>query len=142
MKINAKTRYGLRVLLELATNSGEKHNVLQKDIAKEQGISEKYLDQVISGLKKGNLIKNISKKRSGYMLSKPPEKITLFDIYCIFTPDKKIVDCLDHSTGCKRNGGCAPMQVWNEFGNHIEDYMKSITIKSVANLHEKLTNNT
>lgn len=132
MKINSKTRYGLRVLLELATNSDEKHNVLQKDIAREQGISEKYLDQVISGLKKGNLIKNISKKRSGYMLTKPTNEITLFDIYNIFTPDNKIVECLNHSMECERKGECIPMQVWTEFGNVINNYMKSITIESIV----------
>lgn len=138
MKINAKTRYGLRVLLELATNSDEKHNILQKDIAKEQGISEKYLDKVILGLKKGNLIKNISKKRSGYMLAKPTDKITLFDIYNIFNPNNKIVDCLDHSMGCERKRECIPMQVWTELGNVIDNYMKSISIESIVNIHEKL----
>lgn len=140
MKINSKTRYGLRVLLELATNSDEKHNVLQKDIAREQGISEKYLDQVILGLKKGNLIKNISKKRSGYMLTRPTNEITLFDIYSIFTPGNKIIECLDHSMGCDRKGGCAPMQVWTELGNKINNYMKSITIESIVDLDKKLIN--
>ncbi|HRS19749.1 MAG TPA: Rrf2 family transcriptional regulator, partial [Bacteroidales bacterium] len=72
MKLNTKTRYGLRAIIEIAMNSSE-HGVLQKDIAKTQNISNKYLDQIIAELKSADLIVNTGGKKSGYRLNGDPK---------------------------------------------------------------------
>lgn len=62
MKLNTKVRYGLRTMLEIALQEDNK-GVFQKDIAKNQQISEKYLDLIIASLKANGLIANTSGKK-------------------------------------------------------------------------------
>jgi len=80
MKINTKIRYGLRTMIEIALNENQS-GVLQKDIAKNQQLSEKYLDQIIASLKVSGLIVNAGGKKSGYILNKPLSEIKIYDIY-------------------------------------------------------------
>src|SRR5690554_4558994 len=88
MKITTKTRYGLRAMIEIARETNEQ-GILQKEIARRQDLSNKYLDQIILGLKLADLIMNVHGKKSGYILARPAEEITLFDIYQAFEPDRK-----------------------------------------------------
>ncbi|HBK42488.1 MAG TPA: Rrf2 family transcriptional regulator, partial [Porphyromonadaceae bacterium] len=64
MKINSKIRYGLRTMIEIACCK-EPTGILQKDIAKNQNISVKYLDYIISALKLKGLISNTKGRGSG-----------------------------------------------------------------------------
>ena len=83
MKFNTKTRYGIRSMLEIAMNK-EQDGVFQKDIAKNQNISIKYLDHIIHSLKASRLIVNVRGKKSGYTLTREPSEITMFDIHNAF----------------------------------------------------------
>ena len=71
MKFNTKTRYGVRVVFELALNVNKEGGTLQKEIAESQHVSIKYLDHIISSLKKAGLISNVGGKKSGYVLARP-----------------------------------------------------------------------
>ena len=71
MKMNTKTRYGLRAMIEISKNDPSS-GILQKEISEIQEIPLKYLDSIITGLRNAGLIVNFSVKRSGYILSKPP----------------------------------------------------------------------
>ena len=72
MKISTKGRYALRLMIDLAENStGEP--VSLKDVAKRQGISDKYLEQIISILNKAGFVKSIRGAQGGYLLRKPAE---------------------------------------------------------------------
>jgi Rrf2 family protein len=83
MKFSTKTRYGLRALIEIAKDElGE--GVFQKDISKNQDISIKYLDQIIQSLKVAGLIVNVKGKKSGYILTRKPSEITVYDIHRAF----------------------------------------------------------
>ena len=76
MKISTKGRYALRLMLDLAIhNTGEA--VSLKDIAKRQGISDKYLEQIISVLNKAGFVKSIRGAQGGYLLKKKPEEYTV-----------------------------------------------------------------
>ncbi len=56
MKISTKTRYALRLMLDLAQNQGDYQWVSLKDIAERQGVSKKYLEQIVSMLHKARLL--------------------------------------------------------------------------------------
>jgi Rrf2 family protein len=101
MKLNTKTRYGIRAMIELAMDWGGK-GMFQKEISERQEISYKYLDHIISALKTKGLISNVDGKKSGYRLAKKPEEISVYDIYKAFEPALQIVDCIGEHGECVR----------------------------------------
>ena len=101
MKLNKKTTYGLRAMIELAMN-WEKEGIYQKDIARKQDISFKFLDHIISNLKAAGLVVNVEGHKSGYKLVKNPANISVYDIYRAFESELAIVDCLNEEGICKR----------------------------------------
>jgi len=132
MKLNTKTRYGIRTMIELAMDWGGK-GLFQKDISERQSISYKYLDHIISALKTKGLIINVEGKKSGYRLSRKPEDITVYDIFTAFEPELSIVDCVSSSKEkCIGNKSCAAQELWCELNNHIIKFLKSQNLKVLS----------
>mgnify|MGYP002230924277 CR=1 FL=1 len=76
MKISTKGRYAVRVMLDLAlNNNGECIKV--KEIAARQGISEKYLEQIIAVLNKAGYVKSVRGAQGGYRIAKDPADYTV-----------------------------------------------------------------
>ena len=79
MKVSTKGRYALRLMLDLAIHdTGE--NIALKTIAKRQGISGKYLEQIIGILAKAGFVKSVRGSSGGYRLARSPEEYTVGDI--------------------------------------------------------------
>lgn len=131
MKINTKTRYGIRTMLEIALKKSL-GGILQKDIAENQNISFKYLDQIISSLKSAGLITNAKGKKSGYILTRAPEKITIYDIYKAFGPEINIVECLSEHIHCPDEQHCASRDFWEGLNSTIISYMEGYTLKELV----------
>lgn len=133
MKINTKIRYGLRTMIEIAS-LGNQEGVLQKDIAKNQKISLKYLDPIIASLKLKRLIVNSKGKGSGYVLAKPAEQISMLDIYTAFERIE-VVDCINNQSYCIRSThDCLANYYWMEFS---QDFVKMLAKKSLKDIIEK-----
>ncbi len=75
MKISTKGRYALRLMLDLAVNASEEP-VSLKSVAQRQGISDKYLEQIISILNRAGYVKSIRGAQGGYLLRRRPQDIT------------------------------------------------------------------
>ena len=102
MKISTRTRYGVRTMIEIAKGHPDR-GVFQKEIATNQLLSLKYLDHIIHALKTARLISNTKGKKSGYVLTRKPSEITVFDIHRAFEPGICLVENTGLSWGC-RNG--------------------------------------
>lgn len=114
MRINTKIRYGLRTIIEIAHTS-DPNGVLQKDIAKNQHISLKYLDSIISSLKIKGLVANSKGRGSGYRLTREPKDISMLDIYTAFE-QIVVVECINNKSLCERaTHECKAKNYWNEF---------------------------
>ena len=137
MKFSTKTRYGVRAILEIAMNDSE-NGIYQKDISQHQNISYKYLDHIITALKVAGLVTKAGGRKSGYILTRGPEKITINDIHNAFEPGVRVVDCLSHSYTCKREGSCASKGFWGQLNNTIIAYLKSTTLKDLMEDQMKL----
>ncbi len=137
MKLNTKTRYGVRTMVELAMD-WEGKGLLQKEISERQTISYKYLDHIISALKTRGLIANIDGKKSGYRLTRAPEDITVYDIFMAFEPDMSIVDCLSPDGKCTNQKACASQDLWSNLNTHIISFLKSEDLKSLADKQRKI----
>jgi Rrf2 family protein len=127
MKINAKMHYGLKAMIELALNAGEK-GLLQKEIAENQCMPNRFMDAVIHDLKVAGLVVNVAGKKSGYKLAKNPENITAYEVYRAFSPDLYIHFCLAGADICPRSEHCASHCFFYDFNLKMESYMKSMTL--------------
>jgi Rrf2 family protein len=132
MKISTRTRYGVRTMIEIARGNPEK-GVFQKDIAINQSLSIKYLDHIIHALKTARLITNTRGKKSGYILTRKPSEITIFDIHRAFEPGICIVECLSGSYQCNMIDGCQARGFWGRLNNLIYDYFRSVTLDDLIN---------
>ncbi len=137
MKFNTKTRYGVRVVLELALNADKEGGTYQKEIAASQDVSVKYLDHIISALKKAGLIANLGGKKSGYILTRPANEITIYDVYAAFDDELAIIDCLIAEGHCPRKDICAMKEYWCELNDTIRRNMQSMDMRTMASQHRK-----
>jgi Rrf2 family protein len=109
-----------------------------KEIAKNQGISVKYLDHIIHALKVSGLIQNVKGKKSGYTLVKKPGDISLYEILNAFEPGICVVECLSKSVACNREKGCAAKGFWGDLNNKIIDHFKSVSLADLVNKQVEL----
>lgn len=129
MKVNTKTRYGIRAMVEIGLHTPE-GGIFQKDIAAKQEISNKYLDHIIHALKVAGLIRRMG-HRGGYVLAKEPETITMFDINSAFEPGICIIDCLDCLIKCPKELECCTKDFWLLLNNTIIEIFKSHSLKDL-----------
>jgi len=130
MRINTKIRYGLRTMIEIA-GSTDTNGMLQKDIAKNQNISLKYLDPIISSLKLKGLIANSKGRGSGYRLTREPKEITMLDIYTAFE-QIVVVECINNLNYCDRSmHDCKGRNYWNEFKNEFAEMLQRKNLEQI-----------
>jgi Rrf2 family protein len=89
------------------------------NIAKRQGISVKYLEQLIIPLKKSGFIKSIRGSKGGHMLSKPPSEITVGEIVKVLEGGIDLTGCVQEKGSCERSGYCLVRKVWQEASEAI-----------------------
>jgi Rrf2 family protein len=118
-------------MIELA-NDKANEGVYQKDISKNQDISIKYLDQIIHSLKVAGLITNVKGKKSGYILTKKPSEILIYDIHRAFENDICVIDCMSANFKCDRLTGCTVQSFWRGLNQLVIDYFKNTTLEDVA----------
>ena len=118
-------------MLELAL-SEDQEGLYQKDIAIKQDISVNYLDQIIAALKTAGLIRNAGGKKSGYVLNKPKEDISIYDVYLAFEEDLAIIGCLIEGDTCPRGKHCVLREFWCGLNNNIKDYMESMSLSQLV----------
>lgn len=132
MKISTKGRYAVRVMLDLAlNNTGECIKV--KDIAARQGISEKYLEQIIAVLNKAGYVKSVRGAQGGYKIAKAPEEYTVGMILRLTEGSMAPVACLDEGAEeCDRCDTCETLQVWKDLYAAVNQVIDHVTIADLV----------
>jgi Rrf2 family transcriptional regulator, cysteine metabolism repressor len=131
MKLSTKARYATRFMLDLAIHSKEGFVPL-KDIAKRQGLSWKYLWNLIGPLKSAGLINSSRGSQGGYILSKPINQVNLKDIVNAVEGPLCLVDCVENPSLCKRSKVCVSRDIWAETSGKIQIYLESITLEDMV----------
>lgn len=129
MKISTKGRYGLTIMMELATRTGEGPTSL-KSIAEKNQLSEHYLEQLISPLRNAGMVKSIRGAYGGYILSKPAESITSGDIIRVLEGPISPVDFTEEDDPAKRN-------LWIRIRDAIADVLDSTTLSDLVNYQDE-----
>jgi len=130
MKLTKKTRYGTRLLIDLAQHQNE-GAVQMGEISIRQNISVKYLEQIVRPLKKAKFVKSIRGPKGGHMLARKPEKITLGDITRLFEGQAELVDCISDPEKCPKSDDCVVRRGWQKATMALYKELDSI---SIANL--------
>ncbi len=140
MKISTKGRYALRFMIDLAVNSGS--FVALKDTAARQGISKKYLEQIVPLLNKSGMLITNRGYQGGYKLARKPEEYTIGDILRITEGSLAPVSCLDGEVNlCERQDGCPTLDLWKGLYKAITDYLDSVTVQDLVDRYYNLGTN-
>ncbi len=131
MKISTKGRYALRMLIELAAHQEEGFMSL-KEISEHQGISKKYLEQIVPMLNKSGILRTNRGNKGGYMLAKSPRECTVGDVLRATEGSLAPVACLEYEVNdCPRAESCATLYVWQGLQKTVESYLDSVTIQDI-----------
>ena len=129
MKISTKGRYALRMVIDLAEHT-EDGFISLKDIAARQGLSKKYLEQIVPLLNKTGMLSTTRGYQGGYRLAKAPSECT---------GGVAPVSCLEHTPNpCERCSACDTLPVWEGLNRVIMDYLDGITIQTILDQKHEL----
>ena len=141
MRLTTKSRYGLRMVLDLALYA-DQGPVPISDIAQRQKISVKYLERLISQLRRGGLVTSHRGAAGGHELALSPEKISVGDIVRILENCAAITDCAENEEKicgvCNRAGDCLSQWVWIEASRALFDCLDRITIDMLMKNRDQL----
>ena len=130
MKISTKGRYAIRFLLELAKN--EKNCLSLKEVAENQNISKKYLEQIAPLLTNSGYLRAARGYRGGYMLSKDPKDCRIGEILRVTEGNLAPVACLENTPiECERKDRCLTLPLWNGLYSVICEYLDGITLQDL-----------
>jgi Rrf2 family protein len=126
-------------MFDLAQHAGE-GPISLKSIAERQDISEHYLEQLVSGLRKAGLVKSVRGAQGGYMLGKEPGKITVGDIIRVLEGPIAPTDCVSEEDPecCSKAEFCITRTIWEKVRNSIADVLDSITLETMLEDAQKM----
>ncbi|QSX07525.1 Rrf2 family transcriptional regulator [Alkalibacter rhizosphaerae] len=138
MKISTKGRYGLRAMIDLAIYSSNGHQALGQ-IAQRQNVSEIYLEQVFSALRKNNMVQSVKGAQGGYLLAVDPKDVTAGDILRVLEGDVSIIDYGNEDVGAEHSKltTCINDMVWRRIDANIRDLVDGITLEEMVEDYKK-----
>ena len=131
MKLPTKIRYAVRAVVEL-TDRDEGAPIPVKDIAEAQGMSAKYVKQLMNRLQRAGLVKGHPGIHGGYTLAKEPGTISLYDIYQALDVSLVLVPCVGAHPKCERMDRCCARKVWKSLYDSLEETLKGTSVKELA----------
>lgn len=137
MKLSTRGRYGIHAMYDLA-QFGESGPQSIKAIAERQYIPEAYLEQLIAILRKSGLVKSVRGAQGGYLLSKPPDEITVGQVLRSLEGGLALVDCLLEEDACDKACSCPTRVVWQKLHDGLNQIVDGITLQDMLDDHERL----
>lgn len=140
MKLSTRSRYGVRMMTDLADHNGS-NPVFLKDIAKREDISEKYLSLIVIPLRGAGLIQSIRGARGGYRLTRKPAEITMLDVLSALEGEICLVDCVKDTKRCLRISTCPTRDIWGILGQKISEILRSVTLADLVQTRRQKADN-
>ncbi|MEW5735170.1 MAG: Rrf2 family transcriptional regulator [Thermodesulfobacteriota bacterium] len=127
MKISTKSRYGTRLLLDLA--SREEQGFIQlADIAQRLSVSMKYLEQIILPLKRAGYVQSARGAKGGHRLALEPSEIRIGDVVALLEGGREIIACALDPATCDRSAGCRARQLWKKASEGFFNTLNQVTV--------------
>lgn len=131
MKLTARARYALRMMVEIAKSNGDR-SVSLGDIARRTRISRRYLDQLAQALKHASLVRGLSGRGGGYQLTRPSSQIQLGQIIEAAIGPINIVDCIKQPEICIKADLCECRWVYELINQRIAQVLEEISLADLA----------
>jgi Rrf2 family cysteine metabolism transcriptional repressor len=133
MKLSTRGRYGLRAMIDMAI-SEEQSPIATHTIAEREGLSERYLEQLMVPLKRSVLVKSVRGSQGGYVLARRPEDITAGDIIRALEGPIAPVECVSevNPEECGRSDYCVTRILWSKIRDSIAEVLDSYTLADLA----------
>lgn len=137
-RISTKGRYGARLMLNLALHyqDGQKARSL-KEVAEEEAISIRYLEQIIIPLRVHRLVKSLRGAGGGYALTRNPAAISLSQVLLAVEGNCCLTDCLEEGAQCPRMSSCAAYEIWKEATRIMKEYFDSVSLEDLVIIARK-----
>lgn len=128
MIVSTKGRYALRVMVSFAQRGGDEYIPL-KEIAEAEGISQKYLESIMTTLSKAGFVDAVHGKGGGYRLNRKPEEYTIGSILKLTEGSLAAVSCTAQgASACSRTECCQAKPMWDRLDKLINDFFEEITL--------------
>jgi len=131
MKLSTRARYGTRAMIDLAAHEGD-GPVSIHSIAQRQGISPKYLKQLLVPLKTSGLVRSIRGPKGGIALARPASEIKLIDVVQAADGSIAVVECVHDARFCARSGSCAARRIWTRATEAMEEVLGSVSLSDLT----------
>ena len=141
MWVSTKAQYGLRALIDIGQRPGVA--VPLKDVAQRQDISQHYLEQIASNLRRAGFIRSVRGAHGGYKLSRAADQISTWDVVVAMEGSIAPVACIEDDHACDRTGNCSTVGLWRRVDTAIRDVLGNTTLADLmaeenATLHAQL----
>ena len=128
MIVSTKGRYALRVMVNFAQRSADEYIPL-KEIAESEGISQKYLESIMTVLSKAGFVDAVHGKGGGYRLNRKPEEYTVGSILKLTEGSLATVSCTSQGpAACTRSTCCNTLPMWEKLDKMIDEFFEGITL--------------
>lgn len=132
MKFSTRTQYGLKAILVLASRYGE-GSLSVSQIAKKEGISIPYLEQILNSLKKKGFVRSMRGPQGGYVLSKKPSEIMLDQLLSVLDEKNLLkVEALNGAPTEYDEIALANFIFWRRLKLSVEKGLKEISLKDLV----------
>ncbi len=140
MRFSTRSRYGLRAMVELAMNYSPDQPMPLVRVAENQDISEGYLEQLMTFLRKGGLVRSVRGPQGGYLLTKPPSNITVGEVIRCLEGPLSPTGCVseDGPEECNRSAACITKMLWEKVREAIASVLDNTTLEDLCREAEKL----
>lgn len=137
MIVSTKGRYALRVMVNFAQRSADEYIPL-KEIAESEGISQKYLESIMTVLSKAGFVDAVHGKGGGYRLNRKPEEYTVGSILKLTEGSLATVSCTSQGpAACSRSTCCNTLPMWEKLDKMINDFFEGITVADLLKDSDK-----
>ena len=138
MIVSTKGRYALRVMVYMAMQDNTAYTPL-KQIAESEGISQKYLESIMTILSKADLVDAVHGKGGGYRLNRAPEDYTVGSILKLTEGSLAAVSCTAQGpAACARTTCCQTKPMWDKLDRMIDEFFEDITLANLLENNETL----
>ncbi len=131
MIVSTKGRYALRVMVHFALkDTGE--FIPLKEIAEAEGISQKYLEAIMTTLSKAGFVDAVHGKGGGYRLNRKPEEYTVGSILKLTEGGLATVSCTTQGpAACSRSSCCHTLPMWEKLDKMVDEFFEGITLRDL-----------
>ena len=137
MIVSTKGRYALRVMVCFARRGGGEYIPL-KEIAEAEGISQKYLESIMSVLSKAGFVDAVHGKGGGYRLNREPQDYTIGSILKLTEGSLNVASCTTQgAAACSRSECCQALPMWEKLDKMIDEFFEGITLADLIESQEK-----